>query len=99
LLRISELSHAQKFKSSVQVRNFAVEIKVRLPFPGGLHNEVFILLPTLPLLTLLYTSIDDEEAMLAARFGDEYRQYMKRTPRFIPKSIHSHSPEQRKQPP
>jgi protein-S-isoprenylcysteine O-methyltransferase Ste14 len=58
--------------------------------------NLVILLPTLALLALLYASIDEEEAMLAARFGDEYREYMKRTPRFIPKSIHSHSMEQRK---
>jgi protein-S-isoprenylcysteine O-methyltransferase Ste14 len=50
--------------------------------------NLLILLPTLALLALLYTSIDDEEDMLIARFGDEYREYMKRTPRFIPKFRH-----------
>jgi protein-S-isoprenylcysteine O-methyltransferase Ste14 len=48
-----------------------------------------ILLPTLALLALLYTSIGEEEAMLIDRFGDEYREYMKRTPRFIPRFKHS----------
>jgi protein-S-isoprenylcysteine O-methyltransferase Ste14 len=45
----------------------------------------FILLPTLALLILLYTQIGEEEAILIGRFGDEYREYMKRTPRFIPR--------------
>jgi protein-S-isoprenylcysteine O-methyltransferase Ste14 len=49
-----------------------------------------ILLPTLALLGLLYESIGEEEAMLIQRFGDEYRQYMKRTPRLIPKRRQTH---------
>jgi protein-S-isoprenylcysteine O-methyltransferase Ste14 len=61
--------------------------------------NLIILLPTLAVLALLYTSIDEEEAMLTARFGDEYREYIKRTPRFIPKFTHAHSTQQRKQSP
>lgn len=61
--------------------------------------NLLILLPTLALLAGLYTQIDEEEAMLIERFGDEYREYMKRTPRFIPKLRHEHSTQQRKQPP
>jgi protein-S-isoprenylcysteine O-methyltransferase Ste14 len=61
--------------------------------------NLVILLPTLALLTLLYTSIDEEEVMLIDRFGDEYREYMKRTPRFIPTRWHHYAAEQRKQPP
>jgi protein-S-isoprenylcysteine O-methyltransferase Ste14 len=57
--------------------------------------NLLILLPTLALLTLLYASIDEEEAMLIVRFGDEYREYMKRTPRFIPKFRHEHPTQQR----
>jgi protein-S-isoprenylcysteine O-methyltransferase Ste14 len=60
--------------------------------------NLLILLPTLALLALLYTSIDDEEAMLIDRFGDEYREYMKRTPRFIPKFRHEPQTHQLKQP-
>jgi protein-S-isoprenylcysteine O-methyltransferase Ste14 len=59
--------------------------------------NLIILLPTVALLALLYMSVDEEEAMLVARFGDEYREYMKRTPRFIPKFIYAHSTQQRKQ--
>ena len=44
-----------------------------------------ILLPALATTMLFYTQIGKEEAMLIDRFGDEYREYMKRTPRFIPK--------------
>ncbi len=61
--------------------------------------NLLILLPTLALLAMLYTSIDEEEAMLIDRFGDEYCEYMKRTPRFIPKFRHEPPTQQRKQPP
>ena len=60
--------------------------------------NLIILLPTLALLTLLYTSIEEEEVMLIDRFGDEYREYMKRTPRLIPMHRHHHTAEHRKQP-
>ena len=39
----------------------------------------------LPTLAVLYTSIGEEDAMLIDRFGDEYREYMRLTHRFIPK--------------
>jgi protein-S-isoprenylcysteine O-methyltransferase Ste14 len=60
--------------------------------------NLFILLPTLAMLTLLYTSITQEEAILIDRFGEEYREYMKRIPRFVPKVKHQHPSQQRKQP-
>jgi len=44
-----------------------------------------LLLPTLVLITIIYAQIAKEELMLIDRFGDEYREYMKRTPRLIPK--------------
>jgi protein-S-isoprenylcysteine O-methyltransferase Ste14 len=47
-----------------------------------------ILLPALVTTTLFYTQIGKEETMLIDRFGDEYREYMKRTPRFIPRFGH-----------
>jgi protein-S-isoprenylcysteine O-methyltransferase Ste14 len=47
-----------------------------------------ILLPALATTMLFYVQIGKEEAMLIDRFGDEYREYMKRTPRFIPKLSH-----------
>jgi protein-S-isoprenylcysteine O-methyltransferase Ste14 len=61
--------------------------------------NLLILLPTLALLTILYTQIDEKETLLIYRFGDEYREYMKRTPRLIPKLRHQHSTQQQKQPP
>jgi protein-S-isoprenylcysteine O-methyltransferase Ste14 len=66
---------------------------------GLVTANLVILLTTLALLTLLYTSIDEEEAMLIDRFGEEYREYMQRTPRFIPKLGHEQPKRQRKQPP
>jgi len=47
-----------------------------------------LLLPALVLITIIYRQIDNEEAMLIDRFGDEYREYMNRTPRIIPKFKH-----------
>ena len=47
--------------------------------------NLLILLPSIVLLALLYTQIGGEEATLIEKFGDEYREYMKRTPRFIPR--------------
>ena len=44
-----------------------------------------ILLPAIILIILVYLQIKNEEAMLIDRFGDEYREYMKRTPRLIPR--------------
>jgi len=43
-----------------------------------------LLLPALFLVTLIYRQIDGEEAMLKEKFGDEYLEYAKRTPRIIP---------------
>ena len=44
-----------------------------------------VLLPALPIIMVVYMQISGEEAMLIERFGDEYREYMKRTPRLIPR--------------
>lgn len=44
-----------------------------------------ILLPAILLIILVYMQIKNEEAMLLDRFGEEYRGYLKRTPRLIPR--------------
>lgn len=49
-----------------------------------------ILLPGLALSVILYTQMGEEEARLIDRFGDAYLEYMKQTPRFIPKFTHKH---------
>jgi len=58
-----------------------------------------LLLSALAVLTLFYMQIGKEEALLIDRFGNEYREYMKRTPRFIPKLRQEYPTQQRKQPP
>jgi len=58
--------------------------------------NLLILLPTLVLLAVLYKSIVEEETMLIDRFGDQYREYMKRTARFIPRFRRGHTSQQRK---
>jgi protein-S-isoprenylcysteine O-methyltransferase Ste14 len=50
-----------------------------------------LLLPGLALSAMLYTYVADEEVTLIDRFGDAYVEYMKRTPRLIPKLKHKHS--------
>ena len=47
-----------------------------------------LLLSAFVIVTVLYTQIGGEELMLTEKFGDEYREYMKRTPRLIPKIRH-----------
>jgi len=43
-----------------------------------------LLVPALFLVGLVYRQIPNEEAMLLERFGDEYRDYSRCTPRLIP---------------
>jgi protein-S-isoprenylcysteine O-methyltransferase Ste14 len=44
-----------------------------------------LLLPALVLISIVYAQISNEELMLIEKFGDEYRGYMERTPRIIPR--------------
>ena len=44
-----------------------------------------MLLPAIVLCIILYAQLDEEEVTVLDRFGDAYREYMKRTPRLIPK--------------
>lgn len=44
-----------------------------------------ILLSSIITIFVFYMQIGNEEKMLLDRFGDEYREYMKKTPRIIPK--------------
>ena len=48
----------------------------------------FLLVPNIFIIAIVYMQVDGEEKMLLARFGDEYRNYMKRTPRIIPTFRH-----------
>jgi len=48
-------------------------------------SNLLVLIPVLVLIALIYAQIGNEEKMLLDRFGDEYRDYMKQTPRLIPK--------------
>lgn len=48
-------------------------------------SNLLILIPAIAVIVLIYTQIGNEEHMLLERFGDEYREYMKSTPRLIPK--------------
>ncbi len=51
-------------------------------------------LPGLIALTVIVVNrIDAEEALMMERFGDEYRQYMRRTGRFLPRFVKSLQPK------
>lgn len=52
-----------------------------------LASNWLLLLPALVLITIVYAQIANEEDMLVDKFGDEYRQYMRRTPRLFPRII------------
>ena len=45
-----------------------------------------LFLTALATVALFYSQIGKEERMLIEKFGDEYREYMKRTPKFIPRT-------------
>jgi len=49
-----------------------------------------VLLPALPIIMVIYMQISGEEATLTEKFGDEYREYMKRTPRIVPRLMQKH---------
>jgi protein-S-isoprenylcysteine O-methyltransferase Ste14 len=46
-----------------------------------------VLLPMIAGSVLIYAQVGREEAILIDRFGDEYREYMKQTPRFLPNLV------------
>jgi len=53
-----------------------------------LSANLLVLTPTIALCILLCAQLPEEENLLIDRFGDQYREYMKRTPRFIPDLNH-----------
>lgn len=55
-----------------------------------------LLLPSLVLISVIYAQIPNEEHMLIDKFGNRYREYMKRTPKFIPKLPYKKSHERRR---
>ncbi len=52
-----------------------------------LTTNLFIGLALLALSILLASRVEGEEALLLERFGDEYRAYMQRTGRFLPRLL------------
>ena len=58
-----------------------------------------LLLPAVVLIAIIYGQIPKEELMLIERFGDEYREYMSRTPRIIPRFRRSAMTRNSRQPP
>jgi protein-S-isoprenylcysteine O-methyltransferase Ste14 len=54
---------------------------------GLLADNWFIIVMAIVALILLAMRLPNEEAHLIAKFGDEYREYMKRTGRFLPRIL------------
>jgi protein-S-isoprenylcysteine O-methyltransferase Ste14 len=52
---------------------------------GLLASNWFIIITSLVALGLLMLRLPKEEAMLLKAFGDEYREYMKRTGALLPR--------------
>ena len=48
-------------------------------------NWIVALSYMLPAISLYLVRVSDEEKMMTEQFGDEYREYMRRTRRLIPK--------------
>lgn len=57
-----------------------------------------VFLPALPIIAIIYMQVPGEEAMLAERFGGDYREYKNRTPRIIPRLRRKHQAQQEQQP-
>jgi len=60
---------------------------------GGLlaGNWVLTFIPTFFFGLMIYLRLGEEEAAMIEKFGDDYRQYMERTGKFIPKLTRSSS--------
>ena len=54
---------------------------------GGLlaGNWVLTFIPTICFGLMIYLRLGEEEAVMIEKFGDDYRHYMERTGRFLPK--------------
>jgi protein-S-isoprenylcysteine O-methyltransferase Ste14 len=61
---------------------------ILLPCMALVAASWLMLLPGVALTIILYIQVGIEEASLMAHFGDAYREYMKRTPRLLPKLRH-----------
>ena len=55
-------------------------IFISLPSLALMSASWLIIVPGLVLSALLYAQMGEEESLLIGRFGDVYREYMKRTP-------------------
>ena len=56
-----------------------------LPSLALVASNWLMLLPAIALCAILYTYVGEEEASVIDRFGDAYREYMKRTPKLFPR--------------
>jgi len=56
-----------------------------LPSLALVADNWLMFLPAIALCIMLHTYVDQEEATLIAHFGDAYLDYMRRTPKLVPK--------------
>jgi len=67
-------------------------VLVLIPCLALVASNWLLLVTGIILCLLLYSQVRGEEATLIEHFGDAYREYMKQTPRLIPKLKDSRAP-------
>ncbi len=62
---------------------------------GVVHWPTIVSVAAFPIIVLSYTLLArKEERQMLAKFGDEYREYQRRVPMFIPRSIGGYHPQE-----
>ena len=62
---------------------------------GVVHWPTIVSVAAFPIIVLSYTLLArKEERQMLAKFGDEYREYQRRVPMFIPRSIGGQHPQE-----
>jgi protein-S-isoprenylcysteine O-methyltransferase Ste14 len=62
---------------------------------GIVHWPTIVSVAAFPIIILAYTLLArKEEAQMLEKFGDEYREYQRRVPMFIPRSAGGHHPQE-----
>lgn len=62
---------------------------------GVVHWPTIVSVAAFPIIVISYTLVArKEERQILAKFGDEYREYQRRVPIFIPRSIGGQHPQE-----
>ena len=62
---------------------------------GVVHWPTIVSVAAFPVIVLAYALLArKEERQMIEKFGDEYREYQRRVPMFIPRSMSGHHPQE-----